>query len=383
MEFAATIHASGSELLELINEILDLAKIESGTVAVAAGPVAFGELRDFVERSFRQVAEKKGLAFEVELAPGLPRGLQTDAKRLQQILRNLLSNAFKFTERGEVALRVAPAKGGWSAEHPGLGAGQPVVAFSVRDSGIGIPPEKHQLIFEAFRQADGTTSRKYGGTGLGLSICRDLARLLGGEIRVESEQGAGSTFTLSLPVGIGGEGEASRGMTLARDPEVEAPPERGPRDGNGQLPGRSDGDRRLAGRRVLVVDDDVRNIFALTAVLERQGLEVLHAESAREGLALLERAPEVDLILMDVMMPELDGYQAMSAIRARPRFARLPIVAVTARAMKGDREKCLAAGASDYIAKPVDTEHLFSLLRTWLVPPAPPGDGAGATELSP
>ena len=198
--FAQTIHSSGSDLLDLINDILDLSKIESGTMAVDITPVSFVEVRKFVESTFRQMADLKGLHFEVDVDPKLPPALQTDTKRLQQVLKNLLSNAFKFTERGSVALKARLATGGWNPEQELLNAANAVVAFSVTDTGIGIPKEKHGVIFEAFQQGDTGTSRKYGGTGLGLSISRQITRLLGGEIRIESAPGEGSTFTLYLPV---------------------------------------------------------------------------------------------------------------------------------------------------------------------------------------
>ncbi|MFT3836711.1 MAG: HAMP domain-containing protein [Myxococcaceae bacterium] len=496
VQFARAIKASGTDLLELIDDILDLAKIESGTVAVNIGTVSVGDVRDFVDRGFRQLAEKKNLQFDIHLGDHVHR-LETDAKRLQQVLRNLLSNAFKFTEKGRISLKIEPALAGWSREHPVLSQARQVVAFSVTDTGIGIPREKHQLIFEAFQQADGTTSRKYGGTGLGLSICRELAHLLGGEIRVESEVGVGSTFTLYLPqrhaslaavsappmmgsreptptpfvprkssdsqpgilplprdliVVATSNSELARHFTdvaeqlglriqvteatdaaieparqgaaavvidhglpgrdawvlldrlkhdaqarqvpvlLVGPPETEEPaaqagvarridPGHGLADvaqtlkeltqgpivqvSADVLEPSQDDDRALVGRSVLVVDDDVRNIFAITALLERHGMVVHHTERAIDGLELLERAP-IDLVLMDVMMPEMDGYQAMRSIRARPAFAQLPVIALTAKAMKGDREKCLAAGASDYIAKPVNVDKLISLIRVWL-----------------
>ena len=643
--FAQTIHSSGSDLLDLINDILDLSKIESGTMAVDITTVPFGEVRKFVDSTFRQVADLKGLQFQVDVDPALPPALQTDSKRLQQVLKNLLSNAFKFTERGSVSLKASLATGGWNPEQEILNAANAVVAFSVRDTGIGIPKEKHGVIFEAFQQGDTGTSRKFGGTGLGLSISRQITRLLGGEIRIDSEPGLGSTFTLYLPViyplqsveegaatphsglSFGAETQmvkavptaasrvmlapvverevaddrasieagdrvlliaeddlnfaqilldlarergfkglvanrADRALTLAReyqptavtldlrlpdadgwtildrlkhDPatrhipvhiiSVEENWQRGLRlgaidflvkpasmeslsdaltalnefvdrpvkrllvveddpaaresiveligsgdvqtttVGSGEealaklqeehfdcmvldlgLPDMTgfqlisrvkseiglrklptivytgkqlnrredaelrrlaesvvikdaasperlldetalflhrvtarlpDGKRRmleqlhrtdptLSGRKVLIVDDDVRNIFALTTFLERSEMQVSYAESGRDGIARLQEAGDIDVVLMDVMMPEMDGYETMRAIRGHARFRHLPIIAVTAKAMKGDREKCIEAGASDYIAKPVDMDQLLSLLRVWL-----------------
>jgi hypothetical protein len=238
-----------------------------------------------------------------------------------------------------------------------------VIAFAVSDTGIGIAENPLRVIFEAFRQADGTSSRRYAGTGLGLSISRDIARVLGGEIRVESLPGHGSTFTLYLPIRCApagvqrsddqGAGGAAHGNAMAG---VAVPP-----PDTLTVP-----DDALAGTKLLIVDDDVRNVFALTSVFERCGAEVLYAENGREGIEVLERNEDIALVLMDVMMPELDGYATTEAIRRMPQFAELPIIAVTAKAMKGDREKTIAAGASDYITKPVDTTHLLAVMRSWL-----------------
>jgi signal transduction histidine kinase/DNA-binding response OmpR family regulator/HAMP domain-containing protein len=660
VKYAETIHSSGTDLLALINDILDLSKIESGKMDVEVGSVRFSELHDFCLRTFRHVAEGKGLDLSIELAESLPaETIITDAKRLQQILKNLLSNALKFTEHGTVRLQIDRAVMGWSMNHPVLNRVKSVIAFSVTDTGIGIPQDKQRIIFEAFQQADGTTSRKYGGTGLGLSISRELTRLLGGEIRLQSAPGVGSTFTLylpqtwaaqisvvrpemqrSIPGGdnrlalppvdgvIGPDGEtidiilpppssaptpvvhdleidddrnmihagdpvmliveddvtfarilvdlahdrgikvlvALRGgtaLTLARefspraitldinlpdmagwtildrlkhDPATRHIPvhvisgdenrrrglalgamsyleksvtkdnltaafdaihhslERRTRKllivsesdsrrahweeelGGGDVDVVSAGsggealalvrhkyldgiaidmrltditaaqlieeiqkelgsqtppviicgpsapspqvdaeirslgrhsvvryvdsiehlleetvlflhraemdlsesqrdilgsvrrtDSRLTGKSVLVVDDDVRNIFALTTVLEQHGLQVVHAENGRTGIEMLQKTPGIDGVLMDIMMPEMDGYETMRAIRQIAEFRSLPIIAVTAKAMKGDRAKCIEAGASDYITKPVDLDQLFSVLRVWLV----------------
>ncbi|MGC2282254.1 MAG: response regulator [Candidatus Acidiferrales bacterium] len=636
VEFARTIHGAGTDLLNLITDILDLSKIESGTVSVQAEEVFYASLLDMIARPFRHEAENRRLSFEIEADPRLARSLVTDSKRLQQVLKNLLSNAFKFTEQGMVRLSVFIAEGGWSGGHPVLDRAASVVAFEVSDTGIGIPPEKQRIIFEAFQQADAGTSRKYGGTGLGLAISRELANLLGGEIQLRSAPGRGSTFTLYLPQTYVGPStgvavvdrkapaaatplQLSAGVTadrwiekvpddrenlqpedavlliveddphyarvlcdlahdkgfkiltatrgsealalarefhptaisldvflpdmlgwtvlnhLKQDPttrhipvqmltqdeerhhglsrgafafvtkptttealesafarikEYAAPrrkrllvvednpaeqftirellgyddidvsmastgnealtaiseeafdcvvldlrlpdmsgfdllerfsetpalsdlpvvvftgkdlsseedarlrvlarsvvvkgvesPERLldetalflhrvvadlPQEKQKMLERLHHSDEALVGKKVLVVDDDVRNIFALSSVLERRGMTVLTAGTGREAIKTLESTPDVAIVLMDIMMPEMDGYETMQVIRQNTSFRRLPIVALTAKAMKGDREKCLEAGASEYLAKPVNTEQLLSALRMWL-----------------
>ncbi|HYL08833.1 MAG TPA: response regulator, partial [Candidatus Udaeobacter sp.] len=522
IEYATIIRSSGTDLLKLINDILDLSKIESGTVALDISNWPLSELKPMLERTFRHVAEATRLAFEVHISSDLPESMQTDPQRLQQILNNLLSNAFKFTERGKVEFVAEPAKSGWSPSNELLNRTSQVVAFRVMDTGIGIPIDKQQSIFEAFAQADGSTSRKYGGTGLGLSICRELTRLLGGEIRLQSEPGVGSIFTVYLPLIAPGQ---RRALAPAAGDDVgngtgEAPAQGAPQPmlvaagGNGAwqaeaaavrsngvergtrsllvveddpvqrqmivnlmapsnaktiavgtgdealelldkqqfdcvvldlgLPGMSgwqmidelraskklgstpllvytagdlnrrqelklgkaaksivikdarsperlkqeilavlhegstqesseeamwsngDADVELGGKTVLIVDDDVRNIFALTAMLERQKMNVLSVDSGPEALEVLEQRDDIDLAIVDVMMPEMDGYETMEKIRRVKGFNTKPIIALTAKAMKGDREKCIEAGASDYIAKPVHSAHLLSMLRSWL-----------------
>ncbi|MEY2232714.1 MULTISPECIES: HAMP domain-containing protein [Streptomyces] len=447
VEFAETIHGAGSDLLQLINDILDLSKVEAGKMDVSPTRIALVQLVDYVEATFRPLTAEKGLDFSVRVSPELPATLHTDEQRLLQVLRNLLSNAVKFTDTGAVELVIRPA----GADVPIaireqlLEAGSlreadaDLIAFSVTDTGIGIAASKMLVIFEAFKQADGTTSRKYGGTGLGLSISREIARLLGGEIHAASEPGRGSTFTLYLPLhpselppqgyapptpgGARGElyrrsldgGRPSLPGTQAGPaamPSVQAQPVRpalsaaepaGQGQGGGAALFRrrrkaaSDLEPRTAvpgqpnvvgaedgwgsaedelpvvprtydfhGEKVLIVDDDVRNVFALTSVLEQHGLAVLYAENGREGIEVLEQHDDVTVVLMDIMMPEMDGYATTSAIRRMPQFAGLPIIALTAKAMKGDREKAIDSGASDYVTKPVDPDYLLSVMEQWM-----------------
>ncbi|MFE1836092.1 HAMP domain-containing protein [Streptomyces sviceus] len=523
VEYAGIIHSAGSDLLQLINDILDLSKVEAGKMDVAPERVPLRQLLEYVEATFRPMTTQKSLEFTVATAPGTPADLLTDDSRLRQILRNLLSNAVKFTEQGGVELRIEPAA---DREVPsGVHRGGPIVAFRVKDTGIGIPQQQLETIFGAFQQADGTTSRKYGGTGLGLSITREIAHLLGGAVTVDSTPGQGSTFTLYLPVAradfeelmegggrpteqpyeISAAGETAgprqlvaaapspeqrrrrllvieerpRGLltlvaeravadlaydsddphggidiitavgaqeaasTLAADPchcvvlelgmrhdegadfleamrgdsaldsvpvlihtghRVDLVQEQGLRALAGdrpldflsslddlreritlhlsaEQPGdvlslvRSDDPQRpvaqvvddsFLGRTVLVVDDDARNLFALSGVLELHGFQVLHADNGRKGIEMLLAHPDISLVLMDVMMPEMDGYAATTEIRSMPQYAELPIIAVTAKAMPGDQEKSLASGANDYVTKPVDTGDLIARVRRWL-----------------
>ncbi|MGW4566762.1 HAMP domain-containing protein [Streptomyces sp. NPDC004561] len=516
VEYAGIIHSAGSDLLQLINDILDLSKVEAGKMDVTPERVSLRQLIEYVEATFRPMTSQKSLDFTVTTAPGAPADLLTDDSRLRQILRNLLSNAVKFTEQGGVELRVEPAT---DDEVPGgVVRGGAIAAFRVTDTGIGIPEQQLETIFGAFQQADGTTSRKYGGTGLGLSITREIAHLLGGAVTVDSTPGKGSTFTLFLPVARpdfethlrGGHpvpareepaelesverrsgvqlalgtrqrprrllvveerprglltlvaesvaGDLSQGRpegsgtpvdvitavgaqeaagALAAEPchcvvvELGAPDGESARflralrgdsalasvpvlvhgshrpDHLGDEPGgsseylfslddlrerialhlsaeepgevltlvRGEEPQRTAphliddhtrGRTVLVVDDDARNLFALSGILELHGFRVLHAENGRKGIETLVNNPDVELVLMDVMMPEMDGYTATAEIRRMPQYADLPVIAVTAKAMQGDREKSLASGASDYVTKPVDTHDLIACVRRWL-----------------
>ncbi|MGK5546786.1 HAMP domain-containing protein [Streptomyces sp. URMC 127] len=441
VEFAETIHGAGSDLLQLINDILDLSKVEAGKMDVSPTRIALVQLVDYVEATFRPLTAEKGLDFSVRVSPELPATLHTDEQRLLQVLRNLLSNAVKFTDTGAVELVIRPAGGDVpdTIREQLLEAGSlrdpdgEVIAFSVTDTGIGIAASKMRVIFEAFKQADGTTSRKYGGTGLGLSISREIARLLGGEIHAASEPGRGSTFTLYLPLNAGelppqgypqlapgtrpepgGEQPAGQedvtaveaglpgtgpetaargaaGLLLRRQraaqaaaqwpaPAAQADRPAAAPQGAEAWPAEAFGDAEqptakgfgsgfgggFHGEKVLIVDDDIRNVFALTSVLEQHGLSVLYAENGREGIEVLEQHDDVVVVLMDIMMPEMDGYATTAAIRRMPQFAGLPIIALTAKAMKGDREKSLDAGASDYVTKPVDTDHLLTVMEQWM-----------------
>ncbi|MDI3405995.1 HAMP domain-containing protein [Streptomyces cavernicola] len=443
VEFAETIHGAGSDLLQLINDILDLSKVEAGKMDVSPTRIALVQLVDYVEATFRPLTAEKGLDFSVRVSPELPATLNTDEQRLLQVLRNLLANAVKFTESGAVELVIRPA----GADVPDgireqlLEAGSlreadaELIAFSVTDTGIGIAGSKMRVIFEAFKQADGTTSRKYGGTGLGLSISREIARLLGGEIHAASEPGRGSTFTLYLPLHpseLPPQGysqlptvlpagmqsmapalpaapeeddeapvvEESAPEPAAAEPQAPTPtsgtlfrrrrrsvqaPEQRPALPGQPAPGGSAAAQQASeqwptdepeenarptfhfgGEKVLIVDDDIRNVFALTSVLEQYGLSVLYAENGREGIEVLEQHDDTTLVLMDIMMPEMDGYATTTAIRRMPQFAGLPIIALTAKAMKGDREKAIQSGASDYVTKPVDPDHLLSVMERWM-----------------
>jgi signal transduction histidine kinase/HAMP domain-containing protein/CheY-like chemotaxis protein len=378
VEFAGVIYEAGSDLLQLIDDILDLSKVEAGKMNVHPADVPLSELTDYFEATFRPLTVEKGLDLVVTLAPDVPATVHTDEQRLQQILRNLLSNAVKFTDAGEVRLAVTTATPDALRSDALRTAGQ-VLAFSVHDTGIGIPEEKLPIIFEAFQQADGTTSRRYGGTGLGLNISREIAVLLGGEIGATSIVGAGSTFTFYLPVdepALAGparlEPAPSRpalAASAASDVDsAAAEPDGGPDAWLADHPrgGPAVDGSALAGRNVLIVDDDVRNVFALTAVLEQYGMMVRYAENGEDAIAALDEDPSTELVLMDIMMPGMDGNTTTRAILARPEYRDLPIIALTAKAMVGDREESLAAGASDYVTKPVDVDHLLRVISTWL-----------------
>jgi CheY-like chemotaxis protein/HAMP domain-containing protein len=371
VEYASVIHSSGKELLALLNSILDLAKVESGTVRAENADVSVAELRTALLREFEHVARGKGLDFSIDVATDCPRRLVTDPQRLRQILKNLLANAFKFTHNGGVRLQIGVAHSGWSPETAPLQDATAVVALAIVDTGIGIDEEQQQRIFEAFAQGDGTTARRYGGTGLGLSISRELASLLGGELNVRSALGEGSTFTVYLPsAGYEPSLRSAVEQHLSPPPQHLRPvvAQRWTATGARPMPAgsRANSAPQFAGMKVLVVDDDPRNIFAMTALLGQSQAEVIAAESGADAIATLQRVPGIDLVLMDIMMPIMDGYETMRAIRALDRFTTLPIIAVTGKAMAGERQRCLDAGATEYVPKPVDPILFLASVQRWV-----------------
>ncbi|RDG37278.1 response regulator [Streptomyces corynorhini] len=396
VEFAETIHGAGSDLLQLINDILDLSEVEAGRMAVFATPAALVPLADYVEALFRPLAAEKGLDLSVRVSPELPPTLFTDEQRLLQVLRNLLSNALKFTDSGEVELYIHRA----GMEVPSavrlqlLGAGAPpdpaadVIAFAVADTGIGIEAGKMGGIFEAFRQGEWVTSRKYGGTGLGLSISREIARLLGGEIHARSESGHGSTFTLYLPLRPSESSQDDERAAKERD-ELAAPfgrphgaaPLPQPRNALPGLPGaqaqpanadpyrasaESERGTRFVGEKVLLVDDDIRSAFALTSVLERHGLDVCYAENGDEAIDILERRDDIEVLVIDVMLPAAEGPTTIARIRRTSKCGAVPIIALVPPGVLGSRQLAAEAGASDCVTKPVNPDVLLPLLRRWI-----------------
>src|SRR6202035_3094891 len=356
VEFARTIHGAGTDLLNLISDILDLSKIESGTVSVDAEEVYFSNLLDMIGRPFRHEAENRRLQFEIAISPDLDRSIITDSKRLQQVLKNLLSNAFKFTAEGGVRLTVSPAASGWNADHAILKHAPSVVSFEVSDTGIGIPPEKQRIIFEAFQQADAGTSRKYGGTGLGLAISRELANLLGGEIQLRSTPGTGSSFTLYLPLTYLGGASARAGVHGASAPAA----------GSGAI-----GQMRLAERQpepivddrnnlaphdsvVLIVEDDPHYSRVMVDLAKDEGFKVLVAHRGADALALA-RAHHPSAISLDIFLPDMLGWTVLSQLKQDPTTRHIPVQIVT---LDEDRHHGLARGAFSFVQKPTTTEGL-------------------------
>lgn len=391
IEYARVIHSSGEDLLKLLTDILDLAKVESNTVKLDPSVLSLAEFGDGILRSFEPIAHDRGIALSVEMGSSLPETIVTDSGRLGQVIRNLLTNACKFTESGTVTLAIDVAPGGWSPSSTQLCQAETVISLSVVDTGIGIAAVDQEIVFEPFAQVDGTTARSYGGTGLGLSISRDLVGLLQGELTLSSELGTGSVFTVLVP------SEPIQSGSVApiepRKPSLTPVPDVTPKANGAMLSRenlvplvitpRSPMNRQNyaefdSSTSVLVVDDDFRNIFALTALLERGKLDVVAAESGLAALEILKGRTDISAILIDIMMPVMNGYETMQAIRKLPEYAATPMFAVTGKVVVGERDRCLDAGATDYIPKPIDTSELLSTLWKWL--PHSPHDRAGAGQ---
>lgn len=373
IEFAQTIQSSGLDLLTLIDDILDLSKIESGKMEIRISRFSIKEFREKIIAGFEPICRDKGIGFAVKLDKAVPDYVYFDFKRIDQVVKNLVANAIKFTTQGQVTLSIRiPEK--LSPALKNRCKPEETLLLSVEDSGIGISEDKLDVIFEAFKQADGAISRQYGGTGLGLSISRQLVRLMGGDIWVESLPGKGSTFSVFIP----GVFEPPTKGDVLQVPAESAQPLPGNQT---PLPGEVVENQDITttvgmvsvasspvfeGKKILIVDNDMRNVYALMHSLGDYGMDIRVAKTGKECMAILENNPDVGLVIMDIMMTDSGGYEAMASIRGQKRFKDLPVIALTAKAMKGDREKCLEAGASDYLSKPVDMDRLISVMKEML-----------------
>ncbi len=362
IEFASAIHGSGSDLLALISDILDLSKVEAGKVEINIEEVTLSDLAASIESNFKHMAEDKGLFLKVESDGRLPASIITDRQLFEQIMRNLLSNALKFASRGGITVKFHPTDSSVVFLRQDL-KHDDSLAVSVADTGKGIAKDQQESIFGAFQQEDGSTSRKYGGTGLGLSISREFVNLIGGEIHLESQLEVGSTFTLYIPRRLVEKKLKEEGGTAETSIPASDFQDDGPKT---KLIDHPDLHSILRGKQILLAEDDMRNVFALTSALEDWDMKILVAGNGKESLKLIDENPGIDIVLMDMMMPEMDGFEAIQMIRKDQRFNNLPIIALTAKAMKGDQEKCIEAGASDYQSKPVEVNKLLSQMRGWL-----------------
>lgn len=364
-EFAHIIYSAGTDLLGLINDVLDLSKIEAKKLEMICGEMSIQELCTQLERHFTPIAQQKQIDFQILLQKPVPDLFYTDEKRLQQIIKNMLSNAFKFTEQGSVIMQVEQMQKEQMTVEMEKKSDTWLV-ITCQDTGIGISEEQQQLIFDAFHQADGAIARKYGGTGLGLSISKELVTLLGGSITVHSIQGKGSIFTVyipNIPKGVEMLEEHAGQITY----EEVATSQNTEQIGDVPIVPRGYQESMLfQGKKVLIVDDDHRNRFALQSALGKQGITVISAEDGVACLDILEKNTTIDLVLMDIMMPHIDGFETMKHIRQSRKHIHLPIIALTAKAMNHDKQKCLQAGANDYVSKPVNLQQLFSVMRVWL-----------------
>ncbi|MCP3924380.1 MAG: response regulator [Desulfobacterales bacterium] len=359
------VHKSGNDLLELINDILDLSKVESGKMDVYISQAFIAELSDSLKSIYKPLAKDKGIEFISNITENMPESIITDQQKLIQILRNLLANAIKFTSQGNVTIDFGrPMPGAAPIILPGFDEPldhDQIVAFSVSDTGIGIPLACQETIFDAFRQVDGSTSRHYGGTGLGLSISLNFTRLINGVIEMESVPGKGSRFTIYIP-------EQLESSERAKEEERAKPPNKTAiKSVNYETSHISDAVlETISGKKILLVDDDMRNVFTLSGILEDHDIVVFKAVNGRQALDLLKVESDIDLVLMDIMMPEMNGYEAIKRIRKQEKYKNLPIIAVTAKAMEGDSEKCIKAGADQYISKPINLTELFSSMERQL-----------------
>ncbi|NNM60255.1 MAG: response regulator [Legionellales bacterium] len=376
VESAKIMVKSGHDLLTLINDILDLAKVEAGKIEIQFGRVRIADFLESTMRNFNHVTEDKHLQLLTEIAPSLPVFIVTDEQRVSQVLRNLLSNAIKFTETGYVKLLIERPK---ESEIRLLPPEQRYLAFRVSDTGVGIPKNKQELVFQAFQQADGTTSRKYGGTGLGLSISTQFAQLLKGTISLESTESVGSTFTLIIPENTAlleneeeetttanSEANQTAKEVVSQPSTMNIAPITKPNLPVEESHTHSQSDFKYHNEQVLLVDDDMRNVYALSHVLKTFGLNILAAGNGQLALDILSKNPDIKLILMDIMMPVMDGYQAIAKIRENPALQHIPIIATTAKAMQGDKEKCIEIGATDFLPKPIDIDSLLNLIKKWI-----------------
>lgn len=359
---ARIIHSGGLDLLKLINDILDLSKIESGRIEIHYAEMTFTSLVQYLKNQFTHLAKDKGLDFTIHLSQELGSAMVTDEQRLKQILTNLLANGVKFTSTGSVSLSILPALAQTRFHFSELIAAK-TVAFEVIDTGIGIAENKQEQIFEAFQQGDGSTSRQYGGTGLGLSISRQFAELMGGEIQLESNLENGTIFTLFLPV----EGQTGTSLPAVETTLISSFISENTIESSPDEESIVDTVKLFQNKKILVVDDDMRNSFAMANLLKKYGMKIELACNGKEALEKLADYNDIDLVLMDIMMPEMDGYEATQRIRDQQCFNQLPIIALTAKAMPEDYQRCLDAGANDYLTKPVNQESLFGLIRVWLV----------------
>jgi signal transduction histidine kinase len=375
LELAETINSSGKDLLNLINDVLDLAKVEAGKIDVMLEKIDLKGMFGEIEKQMSPIATEKGLFYRTQIDEDVSKFITTDGYRLQQIIKNLLSNSFKFTDHGGITIKASSVNPNTLKEYE-MKDNDKYISISVTDTGIGISEDKKEIIFEAFSQVDGSISRKFGGTGLGLTITRELTEKLGGKIVVNSEKGVGSTFILIIPqdLKMGSEIDNHKNIGTPVDNTKEGAETRIEKQEKTEenqekaiiMDVKQDKEKMLEGKKILIVDDDMRNVFALTSLLEENGLSVIIGKNGKECLEKLKEIPDVDLVLMDIMMPELDGYATMIEIRKVEEVKNIPIIALTAKAMKGDRSKCIDAGANDYLTKPIDIDKLISLIKLWL-----------------